>query len=173
MASALFLDVILGFYSFRSPTFYWNELCCNAAFSLLPTSRQGNTDEESTAVSPRRHFCCCAICGSRPLHPPSSLSVSSSHVGWMNQESGELFGVRVEALLTHPWCCASKSLSTVSTLLQGSKSHTKIQADSGSAFRLQLELTCSVVQHHYIQWNLSVPRRNSFKLIQLTHVSYK
>lgn len=139
------------------------------------------TREESTAVSPQRRVCCCTICGSHPLHPPSSLSVSSSHVGWMNQEIGELFGVRVEALLTHPWCCASytQPLWTISTLLQGKKSHTKIQADSGSAFRLQLELTCSVVQldsnlsHHYAQWNLNFQWRNSFKLIQLTHVSCK
>lgn len=68
------------------------------------------TREESTAVSPQRRVCCCTICGSHPFHPPSSLSVSSSHVGWMNQEIGELFGVRVEAPLIRGAAQATPSL---------------------------------------------------------------
>lgn len=44
--SALYLNVIFVFYTFRSHIFDWSELCRNAAFSLLPTSRQGNTDDE-------------------------------------------------------------------------------------------------------------------------------
>lgn len=159
------------------------KLRLNAALSLFPPSRQGNTDEERgkhCGVSPAP-LSLLTICGFQPLHPPSSPSVSSSHVGcgWI---------VRVEDCSGSEWkLCwlipgaarAPPSLWTISTLLQGKKSHAEIQAGSRSAFGFLLERTCSGAQlgsnlsHHVAQWNLTFPWRNVFQLIQLTHVSYK
>lgn len=133
--------------------------------------------EESTAVSPQHRFPCSPFVASTH-HPPPPCRAHT----WAVDES------RVEDCSGSEWqLCwlipgaarAPPSLGTISTLLQGKKSHAEIQAGSGSAFPFLLERTCSVVQlgsnlsHHYAQWNLNFPWRNLFQLIQLTHVSNK
>lgn len=77
-------------YSFRSPTLYCNEPCRNAEFCLQPTRWQGNTDEQRRkrrSVSPALRFHSCHLwLGSSSSPPTTLLSLSGSHVGWMNQD---------------------------------------------------------------------------------------
>lgn len=83
---------------------------CSVSYSRVdretPTSRG-----ERTAASPQRCIYIHAICvsGPLPLHPPPSSPRQAGHVGWMNEDifNGEVFEVKVEAVLTHPWCRTS------------------------------------------------------------------